>query len=362
MADKKISQLTNITGANLADDDEFAVVDTSANETKAITYAELKNFNGNVGVTGALTLDDTLTIDGAAPAINISETDIPNSHRIFASGGNLFFQAQDTDGTNDGTIVMSGYFAAAAKLIQASTSQFTVTGNSSVNGNSTVLGDLTVDTSTLKVDSTNNRVGIGTASPSQTLDVSGNVRIASAANPYIEIKETGAGGVLLTNVSDNISRLQHTTSAGAATLDIVPIVNDGTSASGIRIFRTTNTTGAVYVDFFRGDNTGTINHRFYTNNNQTSYMCADNGELHIGSVSAITQKFGVTGDSLFTGDVDVTGTIGQTTTTVASLPTGAAGDRSFVTDANSTTFASVVAGGGSNGVPVYHDGTNWRIG
>ncbi len=37
----------------------------------------------------------------------------------------------------------------------------------------TVSGDLTVDTSTLKVDSTNNRVGIGTASPVYTLDVQG---------------------------------------------------------------------------------------------------------------------------------------------------------------------------------------------
>jgi hypothetical protein len=52
-------------------------------------------------------------------------------------------------------------------------------------------------------------------------------------------------------------------------------------------------------------------------------------------------------------------------TTVASLTaagTAGAGARSFVTDANATTFASVVVGGGSNGVPVYSDGTNWRIG
>jgi len=50
--------------------------------------------------------------------------------------------------------------------------------------------------------------------------------------------------------------------------------------------------------------------------------------------------------------------------TVATLPaaTAGAGTKSFVTDANATTFASIVAGGGSNGVPVYSDGTNWRIG
>ena len=42
-----------------------------------------------------------------------------------------------------------------------------------VPGTATITGDLTVDTSTLKVDSANNRVGIGTASPSQTLQVLG---------------------------------------------------------------------------------------------------------------------------------------------------------------------------------------------
>ncbi|WP_373092856.1 hypothetical protein, partial [Zhongshania sp.] len=50
--------------------------------------------------------------------------------------------------------------------------------------------------------------------------------------------------------------------------------------------------------------------------------------------------------------------------TVGNLPSasGIAGTRAFVTDATTTTFASIVAGGGSNGVPVYSDGTNWRIG
>jgi len=46
-----------------------------------------------------------------------------------------------------------------------------VTGAISASGETVISGDLTVDTTTFKVDSTNNRVGIGTASPSYTLDV-----------------------------------------------------------------------------------------------------------------------------------------------------------------------------------------------
>ena len=50
---------------------------------------------------------------------------------------------------------------------------------------------------------------------------------------------------------------------------------------------------------------------------------------------------------------------------VASLPaasSAAAGARATVSDANATTFAAIVAAGGANTVPVYSDGTNWRIG
>lgn len=51
--------------------------------------------------------------------------------------------------------------------------------------------------------------------------------------------------------------------------------------------------------------------------------------------------------------------------TVATLPsavTAGVGARAFVSDATATTFASTVSGGGSNKVPVYSDGTNWKIG
>lgn len=50
---------------------------------------------------------------------------------------------------------------------------------------------------------------------------------------------------------------------------------------------------------------------------------------------------------------------------VAALPaaaTAGAGARAFVNDANATTFNSVVAGGGANFVPVFCDGTDWKVG
>ena len=50
--------------------------------------------------------------------------------------------------------------------------------------------------------------------------------------------------------------------------------------------------------------------------------------------------------------------------TVLALPAAAAGNAGsiqYVTDASATTIGSVVAGGGSNKVMVWSDGTNWKI-
>ena len=51
--------------------------------------------------------------------------------------------------------------------------------------------------------------------------------------------------------------------------------------------------------------------------------------------------------------------------TVATLPsavTSGKGARSFVTDALLPTFGSTVAAGGAVAVPVYSDGTDWKVG
>jgi hypothetical protein len=51
--------------------------------------------------------------------------------------------------------------------------------------------------------------------------------------------------------------------------------------------------------------------------------------------------------------------------TVSGLPdpaTAGQGARRLVTDANSSTFGTVVTGGGSNILPVFSTGVDWRLG
>lgn len=94
----------------------------------------------------------------------------------------------------------------------------------------------------------------------------------------------------------------------------------------------------------------------------------DNSMAHASTVAATSST---TGSATFAGGIGVAGAIWAGTyvatgvVAVASLPAcgaGIKGARMFVNNATATTFASTVAGGGANNVPVVCDGTNWIIG
>lgn len=94
----------------------------------------------------------------------------------------------------------------------------------------------------------------------------------------------------------------------------------------------------------------------------------DNGDARKASITTITEYVAANlgdaeGDSLEVADyVKVSAVL------VANLPSAStvgAGGRATVTDATQTLTAGIgatVAGGGSNIVPVFSDGTNWKIG
>jgi len=69
--------------------------------------------------------------------------------------------------------VSDNSMAASGTTKNITTNQILGAGGTATLASATITGDLTVDTNTLKVDSTNNRVGIGTASPIYSLVVNG---------------------------------------------------------------------------------------------------------------------------------------------------------------------------------------------
>jgi hypothetical protein len=115
----------------------------------------------------------------------------------------------------------------------------TISGTITASSTPNVSGDITFDTSTLKVDASNNRVGVGTASPSYLF----HTQAANNSNTEAMIKSTGTGHAQLFfesdladwrfEANDTEDRLYATESGVAARAYLVAGSNDWQSASDI---------------------------------------------------------------------------------------------------------------------------------
>ena len=89
-------------------------------------------------------------------------------------------------------------------------------------GSANITGDLTVDTNTLIVNSTTGRVGIGMTAPSRTLDVNGDIGIASGSDLYIgsiglnDNASTSSGASLVGLYDDSMVYVSGNTSVQSA--------------------------------------------------------------------------------------------------------------------------------------------------
>lgn len=93
-----------------------------------------------------------------------------------------------------------------------------------------------------------------------------------------------------------------------------------------------------------------------------NYVQYNNGNVMGGNASF---TFVATTGILSVPNITTSGVVKTSATTYSSLPiaaTAGAGARSFITDANTTTFLATVSGGGSNAVPVVSNGTFWIVG
>jgi hypothetical protein len=112
------------------------------------------------------------------------------------------------------------------------------------DGIGSITGDLTVDTNTLHVDSTNNRVGIGTVLPLENLNVNGTLQLGTPA-------QNATTAVSITNrvVSDPVD-----TGRAAITLGTTA----GVSSSDSYIAFTTDKYGVSRAERMRIDSTGKV--------------------------------------------------------------------------------------------------------
>jgi hypothetical protein len=211
MADKKISDLTAITGANTADDDLLVIVDTSAGETKRITLGELEN--GLARSNFALGDNEKITF-GAGSDLQIYH-DGSNSYVTDAGTGALRLRgaSQVQIGDTNGELFFLGnqnasvalYYDNAAKLATTSTG-IDVTGTVTADG-LTVDGDATIG---------------GTSGGKLSIEGQGINAFATTTEP--SIYRTGSGGSDIFGAAGHLV-IQPRTSAARS-------VNIATSANG----------------------------------------------------------------------------------------------------------------------------------
>ena len=129
--------------------------------------------------------------------------------------------------------------------------------------------------------------------------------------------------------------------AGTTTVNIAP-VGTATGTTNVNIATQVRTSGATTVNIAHNGQSGSTTTIRIGGTFSTTNL---NGTINFSSNSIFSTSFN------------------QTTTTQGSLPTGIpVGARAFITDALSPIFGQIATGGGAVPVPVYFDGTNWRVG
>jgi len=136
--------------------------------------------------------------------------------------------------------------AASGTTKKITSNQILGAGGTATLASATITGDLTVDTNTLKVDSTNNRVGIGTATPANTLEV-----VAPAGDNIVSTFRSG-DGTAANNAGGGFRSISSATAANRVAQ--IWLDADGANFSGGDYFFIQKNGGSGTVEFNQSSN------------------------------------------------------------------------------------------------------------
>ena len=182
-------------------------------------------------------------------------------------------------------------------------------------------------------------------------NVAGEVSFAATANAVAGANVSGTVALATTSGTVSTAAQPNITSTGTLTSLTV------TGALGV-------TTGIITGDGGGISNVVAANISGTVNTAVLAQEVINSAQPNIGSVGTLSTLL-VSGNITGQSYISATTAIQTTPVVVASLPaaaTAGSGARAFVSDANDTAFNAIVAGSGANNLPVFSDGTDWRIG
>ena len=222
------------------------------NPSKTLASPTSQYFNGD-GSTVTFTLNRPVNVaEDLEVFVNNIQQEPGVGKSYTATGTTLTFDAAPSAGTANVYVVYRGLAEVTTRLEHDPNAALAAT-------TGTFSGDLTVDTNTLYVDSTNNRVGVGTTSPAYNLDV---YNLASSGAPLLARFKSAGGDTQL--YVDNSTITTQLTADSANSAGIV-----GTKTNHPFVFRTNN------IEQMRIDTSGRITMPYqpffsaYKNGNQS---------------------------------------------------------------------------------------------
>src|SRR6056300_771140 len=220
-----------------------------------------------------------------------------------------------------------------------------------VTGNTSVSGDLTVDTDTLFVDSSENKVGIKTVTPSAELHVVGNAYVSSNLTVdtdtlHVDVVNDSIG-VGTVNPSANLHVVGNVYVSSNLTVDTetlhVDVVNDSIGVGTVNPSANLHVVGNVYVSSNLTVDTDTL------------HVDAENDSVGVGTVIP-TSNLHVVGNAYVTSNTTTDGTLTLNHPTTALIT-----DLTANVEVKLNQLANVVIDTAtlSNEDMLVYDGSNW---